>query len=75
MRLQIAFLEVRLAEVMAYADIPPAMRPALTDMAPGLGQGLGQLAQPGDRSKHAQALRSALQAAAKQLQQVTAGKA
>ena len=28
---QIEFLEVRLAEVMAYADIPPSMRPALSE--------------------------------------------
>lgn len=32
--LQIEFLEVRLAEVMAYADIPPSMRPALTEYDP-----------------------------------------
>lgn len=32
--LQIEFLEVRLAEVMAYADIPINMRPALTEMHP-----------------------------------------
>lgn len=31
MWLQIEFLEVRLSEVMAYADIPPSMRPALTE--------------------------------------------
>lgn len=31
---QIEFLEVRLAEVMAYADIPPAMRPALSEYDP-----------------------------------------
>jgi centrosomal protein CEP290 len=40
--LQIEFLEVRLAEVMAYADIPINMRPALTElssnsMQPGMG--------------------------------------
>lgn len=34
---QIEFLEVRLAEVMAYADIPPHMRPALTDMTSASG--------------------------------------
>lgn len=32
--MQIEFLEVRLGEVMAYADIPPAMRPALTEFDP-----------------------------------------
>jgi hypothetical protein len=32
---QIEFLEVRLAEVMAYADIPPHMRPALSELAGG----------------------------------------
>ena len=32
--LQIEFLEVRLAEVMAYADIPPSMRPALSEFDP-----------------------------------------
>eukprot|EP00879_Flechtneria_rotunda_P017649 GHRR01018501.1.p1 GENE.GHRR01018501.1~~GHRR01018501.1.p1 ORF type:complete len:2335 (+),score=1054.13 GHRR01018501.1:417-7421(+) len=51
-RLQIEFLEVRLAEVMAYADIPIAMRPALTELSlntlePGLSAvaaaGAGQL--------------------------------
>lgn len=31
---QIEFLEVRLAEVMAYADIPPSMRPALSEYDP-----------------------------------------
>ncbi len=31
---QIEFLEVRLAEVMAYADIPPSMRPALSEFDP-----------------------------------------
>jgi len=31
---QIEFLEVRLAEVMAYADIPPSMRPALAEYDP-----------------------------------------
>jgi len=36
--LQIEFLEVRLAEVMAYADIPISMRPALTELNPGLLQ-------------------------------------
>ncbi len=36
---QVEFLEVRLAEVMAYADIPPAMRPALSEFDPtGLGE-------------------------------------
>jgi centrosomal protein CEP290 len=40
--LQIEFLEVRLAEVMAYADIPVNMRPALTELSsnsiqPGMG--------------------------------------
>ncbi|GIL43063.1 hypothetical protein Vafri_829 [Volvox africanus] len=35
---RINFLEVRLAEVMAYADIPPSMRPALSEFDPtGLG--------------------------------------
>ena len=29
---QVTFLEVRLAEVMAYADIPAHMRPALAEM-------------------------------------------
>lgn len=33
MLLQIEFLEVRLAEVMAYADIPINMRPALTELS------------------------------------------
>ncbi len=33
-RVQIEFLEVRLSEVMAYADIPPSMRPALTEYDP-----------------------------------------
>lgn len=32
--MQIEFLEVRLAEVMAYADIPPSMRPALSEFNP-----------------------------------------
>lgn len=32
--MQIEFLEVRLAEVMAYADIPPSMRPALSEYDP-----------------------------------------
>ena len=32
--LQIEFLEVRLSEVMAYADIPPSMRPALSEFDP-----------------------------------------
>jgi centrosomal protein CEP290 len=32
---QIEFLEVRLAEVMAYADIPINMRPALTELSSG----------------------------------------
>jgi centrosomal protein CEP290 len=36
---QIEFLEVRLAEVMAYADIPPHMRPALADMTSLTGRG------------------------------------
>ena len=31
---QIEFLEVRLSEVMAYADIPPSMRPALSEFDP-----------------------------------------
>jgi centrosomal protein CEP290 len=35
MLLQIEFLEVRLAEVMAYADIPINMRPALTELSSG----------------------------------------
>lgn len=51
--LQVEFLEVRLAEVMAYADIPPSMRPALSEFDPtGLGTfqtamqaGLGQWAR------------------------------
>ena len=30
--LQVEFLEVRLAEVMAYADIPPHMRPVLSEL-------------------------------------------
>ena len=40
---QIEFLEVRLSEVMAYADIPPSMRPALSEFDPVsmiLGNGL-----------------------------------
>ncbi|KAG2443036.1 hypothetical protein HYH02_009451 [Chlamydomonas schloesseri] len=38
MQQRIEFLEVRLAEVMAYADIPPSMRPALSEFDPtGLG--------------------------------------
>ncbi|KAG2499296.1 hypothetical protein HYH03_002874 [Edaphochlamys debaryana] len=38
MQRRIEFLEVRLAEVMAYADIPPSMRPALSEFDPtGLG--------------------------------------
>ncbi len=32
--LQIQFLELRLGEVMAYADIPPSMRPALAEFDP-----------------------------------------
>ena len=43
---QIEFLEVRLSEVMAYADIPPSMRPALSEFDPvsliiGKGDGGG----------------------------------
>ncbi|KAF5829906.1 hypothetical protein DUNSADRAFT_15329, partial [Dunaliella salina] len=34
MQHRIEFLEVRLAEVMAYADIPPSMRPALAEYDP-----------------------------------------
>jgi hypothetical protein len=64
---------VRLAEVMAYADIPAAMRPTLSDLVSGQ-QPLGQLGLPVcDRGKHAQALRDALQGASKQLQQATSG--
>ncbi|GAX75484.1 hypothetical protein CEUSTIGMA_g2927.t1 [Chlamydomonas eustigma] len=46
---RIEFLEVRLSEVMAYADIPPSMRPALSEYDPvsliigknGNGGGMG----------------------------------
>ncbi|GFR41280.1 hypothetical protein Agub_g1955 [Astrephomene gubernaculifera] len=34
MQKRVEFLEVRLAEVMAYADIPPSMRPALSEFDP-----------------------------------------
>jgi hypothetical protein len=51
--LQIQFLEVRLAEVMAYADIPPSLRPALSEFDPLTAAGgvaplpmAGLLAQP-----------------------------
>lgn len=45
---QIEFLEVRLAEVMAYADIPINMRPALTELTAGSMQaGFGAVAAAG----------------------------
>ncbi len=68
---QIEFLELRLAEVMAYADIPATMRPALSDIASG--QAFGQLGGAGDKSKQLQALRAALQEASKQLKEVNTG--
>lgn len=56
LHMQIEFLEVRLAEVMAYADIPINMRPALTELNPNSLQtgfsavsaaGLGQVSAAG----------------------------
>ncbi|WIA18956.1 hypothetical protein OEZ85_003625 [Tetradesmus obliquus] len=45
---RIEFLEVRLAEVMAYADIPINMRPALTELTAGSMQaGFGAVAAAG----------------------------
>lgn len=69
--LKIEFLELRLAEVMAYADIPATMRPALSDIASG--QAFGQLGGAGDKSKQLQALRAALQEASKQLKEINTG--
>ena len=44
---QVEFLEVRLAEVMAYADIPPHMRPALFDMTSAAGRGNADMGAAG----------------------------
>lgn len=50
--LQIEFLEVRLAEVMAYADIPINMRPALTELSSG-GMSAVSMAAAGAAGPHA----------------------
>lgn len=55
--LQIEFLEVRLAEVMAYADIPINMRPALTELSSG---SMSALAAAGTGASHAQHLQHLL---------------
>jgi hypothetical protein len=63
---QIEFLEVRLAEVMAYADIPINMRPALTELSAHNMSG-------GGRHGHHAASGGAASAAATSLQHVAAG--
>jgi centrosomal protein CEP290 len=63
MLLQIEFLEVRLAEVMAYADIPINMRPALTELSSGSMSALaaaGAGAHPGPHAHNLQHLFSGL---------------
>lgn len=51
--LQIEFLEVRLAEVMAYADIPINMRPALTELTNGSMVALAAAGLAGGQGSHA----------------------
>lgn len=51
--LQIEFLEVRLAEVMAYADIPINMRPALTELTNGSMSALAAAGIAGGQGSHA----------------------
>lgn len=61
--MQIEFLEVRLAEVMAYADIPINMRPALTELSSGSMSALaavGTAGHPGSRAACLQHLFSGL---------------
>lgn len=53
MLLQIEFLEVRLAEVMAYADIPINMRPALTELSSGSMSALAAAGAGGHPGSHA----------------------
>lgn len=50
---QIEFLEVRLAEVMAYADIPINMRPALTELSSGSMSALAAVGTAGQHGSHA----------------------
>lgn len=51
--MQIEFLEVRLAEVMAYADIPINMRPALTELSSGSMSALAAVGTAGHQGPHA----------------------
>lgn len=74
---QIEFLEVRLAEVMAYADIPPSMRPALSEFDPtGMGvlggvAGLGSAGVPVAKLKEIEGVRKTIQDCLKRLANVS----
>lgn len=77
--LQIEFLEVRLAEVMAYADIPPSMRPALSEFDPtGMGMlggvaglGMGSAGVPVAKLKEIEGVRKTIQDCLKRLANVS----